>query len=117
MNHDFQGSRNLKPRDERIIELVSRGLRNEDIAREIGTTEHVVKNYLKEIYDKLGVWNRLELALWHVARSSEPHLMPPAPVAKLAFDPVDPFALPKHPRHETFDLPQKTRRLGLSGRA
>jgi len=51
-----------------IIELVSQGLRNGDIAREIGTTEYVVKNYLRVIYDKLGIWNRLELALWHISR-------------------------------------------------
>jgi len=72
MNHDLYGSRILKPRDEKIIELVSRGLRNEDIAREIGTTEHVVKNYLRMIYDKVGVWSRLELALWHVSRGDTP---------------------------------------------
>jgi DNA-binding NarL/FixJ family response regulator len=65
---NLYGSCGLKPRDERIIELVSLGLKNEDIAREIGTTEHVVKNYLRLIYDKLGLWNRLELALWHVSR-------------------------------------------------
>ncbi len=58
----------LNPRDQRIIELVSQGLKNGEIAREIGTTEHVVKNYLRMIYDKLGMWNRLELALWHVSR-------------------------------------------------
>jgi two-component system nitrate/nitrite response regulator NarL len=65
-NHE--GSRILKQRDERIIDLVSQGLKNKEIAREIGTTEHVVKNYLREIYDKVGMWNRLELALWHVSR-------------------------------------------------
>jgi DNA-binding NarL/FixJ family response regulator len=68
-NH--QGNRVLKQRDERIIDLVSRGLNNRDIAREIGTTEHVVKNYLRVIYDKLGMWSRLEVALWHVSRRPE----------------------------------------------
>lgn len=28
----------------------------------------MVKNYLRVIYDKLGVWNRVELALWYEAR-------------------------------------------------
>jgi DNA-binding NarL/FixJ family response regulator len=37
----------------------------------IGTTEHVVKNYLRVIYDKLGLWNRVELALWYEARMHE----------------------------------------------
>jgi two-component system nitrate/nitrite response regulator NarL len=68
MRHDSYRNDALKPRDQKIIELVSQGLKNEDIAREIGTTEHVVKNYLRVIYDKLGMWNRLELALWHVSR-------------------------------------------------
>jgi DNA-binding CsgD family transcriptional regulator len=31
----------------------------------------MVKNYLRLIYDKLGLWNRVELALWHVARQDE----------------------------------------------
>ena len=38
---------------------------------EIGTTEHVIKNYLRTIYDKLGLWNRVELALWYEARRHE----------------------------------------------
>jgi DNA-binding CsgD family transcriptional regulator len=31
----------------------------------------VVKNYLRLIYDKLGLWNRVELALWYEARQHE----------------------------------------------
>ena len=71
MHHDVCGSGSLRPRDQKIIELVTQGLTNVEIAREIGTTEHVVKNYLRVIYDKLGMWNRLELALWHLARTGE----------------------------------------------
>jgi DNA-binding NarL/FixJ family response regulator len=56
------------PREYRVIELVAQGLKNSDIAAEIDTTENVVKNYLRAIYDKLGLWNRVELALWHEAR-------------------------------------------------
>ena len=69
MQPDIYGSGRLKLRDQKIIELVSQGLKNVEIAREIGTTEHVVKNYLQMIYDKLGIWNRLELALWHLSRT------------------------------------------------
>ncbi len=39
-------------------------MKNKDIAAEIGTTEQVVKNYLRKVYDKLGVSDRLELALY-----------------------------------------------------
>lgn len=59
------------PREQRVIELVAQGLKNKEVATEIGTTEHVVKNYLRTIYDKLGLWNRVELALWYETRRFE----------------------------------------------
>jgi DNA-binding NarL/FixJ family response regulator len=34
-----------------------------------------VKNYLRVIYDKLGLWNRVELALWYESRRIEPMLV------------------------------------------
>jgi DNA-binding NarL/FixJ family response regulator len=58
-------------RERRVIELVAQGLKNKEVASEIGTTEHVIKNYLRTIYDKLGLWNRVELALWYEARRHE----------------------------------------------
>jgi DNA-binding NarL/FixJ family response regulator len=51
-----------------IISGVTQGMRNKEIAHEVGTTEQVVKNYLRKIYDKLGVADRLELALFCVHR-------------------------------------------------
>ncbi len=65
------GNRVPSEREYRIIELVAQGLKNRDVASEVGTTEHVVKNYLRVIYDKLGLWNRVELALWYEARRFE----------------------------------------------
>ena len=65
------GNRNPSEREQRVIELVAQGLKNSEVAASIGTTEHVVKNYLREIYDKLGLWNRVELALWYEARRHE----------------------------------------------
>jgi len=47
------------------------GLTNREIAVLIGTTEQVVKNYLRATFDKLGVWSRLELALYVAARWDE----------------------------------------------
>ena len=58
-------------RERQVIELVAQGLKNREVADAIGTTEHVVKNYLRIIYDKLGLWNRVELALWYEARRNE----------------------------------------------
>jgi len=49
-----------------IISCVAQGMRNKEIAQEVGTTEQVIKNYLRKIYDKLGVTDRLELALYCV---------------------------------------------------
>jgi DNA-binding NarL/FixJ family response regulator len=54
----------LSPKEIQIIAGVTQGLRNKDIAQEVGTTEQVVKNYLRKVYDKLGVSDRLELALY-----------------------------------------------------
>ena len=62
------GNRVPSEREYRVIELVAEGLKNKEVAAAIGTTEHVVKNYLRVIYDKLGLWNRVELALWFESR-------------------------------------------------
>jgi DNA-binding NarL/FixJ family response regulator len=62
------GPRIPTDRETLVIELVAQGLKNRDVAERIGTTEHVVKNYLRVIYDKLGLWNRVELALWYESR-------------------------------------------------
>jgi DNA-binding NarL/FixJ family response regulator len=62
------GTRVPNEREQRVIQLVAQGLKNREVADAIGTTEHVVKNYLRVIYDKLGLWNRVELALWYESR-------------------------------------------------
>jgi DNA-binding NarL/FixJ family response regulator len=54
----------LTPKEVRVAKLVWEGLTNREIAAMVGTTEQVVKNYLRNTFDKLGVWSRLELALY-----------------------------------------------------
>lgn len=60
----------MQPRDRltgkevQVATLVWQGLTNKDIAGVLGTSEQVVKNYLRTAFDKLGVWTRLELALY-----------------------------------------------------
>jgi len=71
MVREENGRIHPNPREQRVIELVAQGLKNKEVASAIGTTEHVVKNYLRTIYDKLGLWNRVELALWYEARRFE----------------------------------------------
>jgi DNA-binding NarL/FixJ family response regulator len=69
------GSRVPSEREQRVIQLVAQGLKNREVAEVIGTTEHVVKNYLRVIYDKLGLWNRVELALWYESRRNQSVLL------------------------------------------
>jgi len=51
----------------RITMLVWEGRTNPEIAGCLGTSEQIVKNHLRCIFDKLGVWSRLELALYVAA--------------------------------------------------
>src|SRR6266852_4916067 len=81
----------MQPRDRltakeiQVATLVWQGLTNKDIAGVLLTSEQVVKNYLRTAFDKLGVWTRLELALyvaghgganWHMQVGNG--LLPPA---------------------------------------
>ena len=54
----------LTPKESLIVAGVTQGMKNKEIAIRVGTTEQVVKNYLRKVYDKLGVADRLELALY-----------------------------------------------------
>ena len=53
----------LAPRERELIRCVRQGLRNREIAKDLGVTEGTVKVYLHAIFDKLGVKNRTELAI------------------------------------------------------
>ena len=66
-NSRTSGSRpkvQLTPKESLIVSCVTQGMKNKEIALRVGTTEQVVKNYLRKVYDKLGVADRLELALY-----------------------------------------------------
>lgn len=49
-----------------IVALIVQGYKNKEIALQLGTTEQVIKNYLRNVYDKTGVSDRLELALFTI---------------------------------------------------
>lgn len=53
----------LTPRLQQVAGLVAGGLRNAEIARQLGLSEGTVKNYLKEVFNLLGVSNRTQLAI------------------------------------------------------
>jgi DNA-binding NarL/FixJ family response regulator len=56
----------LTPKEMQIVALIVQGCKNKDIANQLGTKEQVIKNYLRSIYDKTGVSDRLELALFTI---------------------------------------------------
>jgi DNA-binding NarL/FixJ family response regulator len=72
----------LTPKEMLIVSCVTQGMKNKEIALRVGTTEQVVKNYLRKVYDKLGVADRLELALYclnhHVVDNTK---VPPLPAS------------------------------------
>lgn len=65
----------LTPRERTIIGYLLQGWRNREIARHLSITEQTVKNHLRTIYDKVGVSDRLELALYAIHQHLE---VPPA---------------------------------------
>jgi len=74
----------LTPKETLIVSCVTQGMKNKEIALRVGTTEQVVKNYLRKVYDKLGVADRLELALYclnhHVVDNTKVPPLPTVPV-------------------------------------
>ncbi len=56
----------LTPKEIQIVALIVQGYKNKLIATQLGTKEQVIKNYLRSIYDKTGVSDRLELALFTI---------------------------------------------------
>jgi len=72
----------LTPKETLIVSCVTQGMKNKEIALRVGTTEQVVKNYLRKVYDKLGVADRLELALYCLNHHIVDHAkVPPLPTA------------------------------------
>lgn len=69
VEEDVVGTRvrdRLTPKEMRIVALIVQGCKNREIALRLKTTEQVIKNYLRSIYDKTGVSDRLELALFTI---------------------------------------------------
>lgn len=56
----------LTARELQIVALICEGKKNKEIAHALNTKEQVIKNYLRSIYVKTGVSDRLELALFTV---------------------------------------------------
>ena len=56
----------LSDREKEIVQLVAQGFRNKEIGEKLFISEQTVKNHLHNIFDKLGVSDRLELALYAI---------------------------------------------------
>jgi len=54
----------LTAKEIQISILVWEGLTNREIGKIVGTSEQVIKNHLRSTFDKIGVWSRLELAMY-----------------------------------------------------
>jgi DNA-binding NarL/FixJ family response regulator len=61
----------LTPKEVEIARLVWEGLTNREIGKILGTSEQVIKNHLRTTFDKLGVWSRLELAMYVAAHGGK----------------------------------------------
>jgi two-component system, NarL family, nitrate/nitrite response regulator NarL len=56
----------LSTREREIVALVAQGYKNKEMAEKMFISEQTVKNHLHNIFDKLGVSDRLELALYAI---------------------------------------------------
>lgn len=73
-----QGIALLTRREEDVVALAVNGLSNRQIARELRLSEHTVKNYMFEIFEKLGISTRVELVLYTLNhRQCKPELVNP----------------------------------------
>ncbi len=61
----------LSAKEVEITVLVWEGMTNPEIGKIVGTSEQVIKNHLRSIFDKLGVRSRLELAMYVAAHGGK----------------------------------------------
>jgi two-component system nitrate/nitrite response regulator NarL len=65
------GSALLTPSEQQVVRLVCEGMKNREIAQQLGLTEHTVSNYMYRIFDKLGMSSRLQLLLYAMSKQEE----------------------------------------------
>jgi DNA-binding NarL/FixJ family response regulator len=63
---NYRGEKLLTPREDQVVALVAEGLGNREIAEGLRLSQHTVKKYLFQIFDKLGISTRVELVLYAV---------------------------------------------------
>lgn len=63
----------LSKRQEQIVELVAQGLTNRDVAAQLGLSEHTIRNYIFEIFNRIGVSTRVELVRYYLHGAEGQH--------------------------------------------
>ncbi len=78
--HQRQGSRvipvRFSPREQQVVRFITDGRSNQGIAAALGLRLQTVKNHLSRIYRKLGVPNRVQLAVFAVSHGFGPSQAP-----------------------------------------
>jgi DNA-binding NarL/FixJ family response regulator len=69
------GLRQLSPQERLIMPLLAQGRTNKEIASQLGLSDKTIKNYLANIYDKLGVNRRTEAVAWYMKEQPLPPLV------------------------------------------
>jgi DNA-binding NarL/FixJ family response regulator len=108
------GASLLTKREEELAYRVAEGLTNADISRQLNLSEHTVRNYLFRVFNKLGVSNRLELALYIIGQreASNTHALAASRALEFSGDPATAGQVspPRSPIvHVAFDSPVPTR--------
>ncbi len=83
---------NLTRRELEVVGLIVKGFSNRDIARQFNLSEETVKRHLSNIFDKVGISTRLELAIFAIANKLVPGTDLPAGLPKEALPPATPRA-------------------------
>lgn len=65
-----RGDELLTPREKDVVELVADGFGNREVAQRLGLSAHTVKNYLFNIFDKLGISSRAELIMYVLSNAT-----------------------------------------------
>jgi two-component system, NarL family, response regulator DegU len=68
---DARGLNLLTKRETQLVQLIAQAMPSKEISLNLGISEHTVSNYLFRIYNKIGVSNRLELALYAIKLKAE----------------------------------------------
>ncbi len=106
----------LTAKEIQVAMLVWEGQTNREIASVIGTTEQVIKNYLRNTFDKLGVWSRLELALYVAAHGGVQWRKPaPSPTASVLSSLLAPTELPLRQNAQPTAVPGEQNDHGSPG--